>query len=126
MNKVILIGRVGKDPDVKQISDTFTVAALSLATNKRYKDKDGQKQEKTEWHQIKAFNNVAVLFQNYVKKGDLIAVEGEIETRTWEKNGENRYSTEIIVNNLEFLSGQSREELSDQGDEEIPSDDLPF
>lgn len=126
MNKVILIGRVGKDPDVKQISDTFTVAALSLATNKRYKDRDGQKQEKTEWHQIKAFNNVAVLFQNYVRKGDLIAVEGEIETSTWEKNGEKRYSTEIIVNNLEFLSGQSREELQDQGDAEMSGDDLPF
>ena len=101
LNKVILIGRLGADPEIKQMVNGKSVARLSLATNQNWKDKNtGEKKEKTEWHRIVVFNEGLVnVVQQYLKKGAQIYVEGQISTRKWkdEQSGQDKYSTEIII-----------------------------
>jgi len=104
INKVILIGRVGKDPDVKTVSGGTTIANFTLATSEKWKDKGGERKEKTEWHRCVAFNVLAGIVRDYVSKGSLIYVEGKIQTRQWERDGQQQYVTEIIVNSLQLLS----------------------
>ena len=107
VNKCILIGRIGQDPEVKQVNDNFKVAKVSLATSEKFKEKDGQQTEKTEWHNLVAFNKLAELFEKYVNKGDLLYVEGKLQTRSWEKDGKKFYATEILVNSIEFLQSKN-------------------
>jgi len=99
VNRVTLLGRVGKDPDVRFASDGKAIANLSLATNEVWKDKKtGQKNEKVQWHKVVLFGGLAEVVQKYVTKGDLIYVEGKIETRKWQgQDGQDKYTTEIIV-----------------------------
>ena len=101
LNKVILIGRLGADPEIKQMVNGKSVARLSLATNQNWKDKNtGEKKEKTEWHRVVIFNEGLVnVVQQYVKKGTQVYIEGQLTTRKWkdEKSGLDRYSTEIIL-----------------------------
>ena len=108
VNKVILIGNVGKDPEVKHLENGTTLAKFSLATTEVYK-KDNEKRSTTEWHNIVAFRNLADIVKNYVKKGDALYIEGKIQTRSWEDNDGNRkYMTEIVSNNIQMLgSGKS-------------------
>ncbi len=108
VNKVILIGNLGKDPEVKVTPSGTPVAKFSLATNERYKDKAGQWQDRTEWHNLVAWQRTAEIIGEYVKKGSKIYVEGSLRTSSWDdKNtGEKKYRTEIVVNDLVLLSGR--------------------
>jgi len=108
VNKVILIGNLGKDPEVKVTPSGTPVAKFTLATNERYKDKSGQWQDRTEWHNLVAWQRTAEIIGEYVKKGSKIYVEGSLRTSSWDdKNtGEKKYRTEIVVNDLVLLSGR--------------------
>ena len=115
LNKVLLIGRLGADPEIKQMVNGKNVARLSLATSQTWKDKStGEKKEKTEWHRIVVFNEGLVnVVQQYLKKGAQIYVEGQLSTRKWkdEKSGQDKYSTEILIqgynSSLTMLGGSS-------------------
>ncbi|MGO9208551.1 MAG: single-stranded DNA-binding protein [Terriglobales bacterium] len=108
VNKVILIGNLGKDPEVKVTPSGTPVAKFSLATNERYKDKAGQWQDRTEWHNLVAWQRTAEIIGEYVKKGSKIYVEGRLQTSSWDDKttGEKKYRTEIVVNDLVLLSGR--------------------
>lgn len=103
VNKVILIGNVGKDPEVRRMTSGDPVVALSLATSERWRDKaSGEQKEKTEWHRIVIFNtNLAKVAESYVKKGSKIYIEGQLQTRKWtDKDGAEKYSTEVVLQNF--------------------------
>ena len=122
LNKVILIGRLGADPEIKQMVNGKSVARLSLATNQNWKDKNtGEKKEKTEWHRIVVFNEGLVnVVQQYLKKGAQIYVEGQLNTRKWkdEQSGQDKYSTEIIIqgynSSLVMLGGGNQNSIPSQ------------
>ncbi|HEX9842089.1 MAG TPA: single-stranded DNA-binding protein [bacterium] len=104
LNKVLLIGRVGKDPEVRYTKSGQAVADLSMATNDYWKDKAGQRQERTEWHRIVLWGQLADFAQNYIKKGRLVFVEGRLQTRDWTDNQNvKRYTTEIVATTLRPL-----------------------
>src|SRR5271169_2703627 len=108
VNKVILVGRLGKDPETRYTSGGQAVATFSMATDSSYKDRAGERQKRTEWHRIKAWGKLAEIVQQYLKKGSLIFIEGRIETREWQdKEGVKRYTTEIIANEMRMLGGRS-------------------
>jgi single-strand DNA-binding protein len=142
LNKVLLIGRLGADPEVKQMVNGKSVARLSLATSNTWKDKNtGEKKEKTEWHRIVIFNEGLVnVVQQYVKKGAQVYIEGELTTRKWkdEKSGTDKYSTEIVLqgfnSSFKILSSKNNtpQEIQDNkteksslpGEEDVPANDL--
>jgi single-strand DNA-binding protein len=105
-NKVQLIGNLGNDPEIITLDSGQKLAKFSLATNEYYKDADGQKQTKTEWHNLVAWNKTAELIENYVTKGKEIAIEGKLTNRSWDdKEGNKRYTTEVVINET-VLFGQ--------------------
>lgn len=104
VNKVILIGRLGKDPEVRKINATTTVCNFPLATNESYKNQDGTYTEQTEWHNIVMWRGVAERAERILKKGSNVFIEGKLRTRSWEdKEGNKRYTTEIVVENFQLL-----------------------
>ena len=127
LNKVLLIGRLGADPEVKQMVNGKSVARLSLATSQTWKDKNtGEKKEKTEWHRVVVFNEGLVnVVQQYLKKGAQVYIEGQLSTRKWkdEKSGQDKYSTEIIIqgynSSLTMLGGGGRGIQNDNSSETI-------
>lgn len=148
VNKVFLLGNVGKDPEIRATQGGMTIASFTLATADRQKDAQGNWQDKTEWHNLVAFARTAEIVRDYVKKGTPIFVEGKIQTRSWDdkESGQKRYKTEILVNELSLLGGgggggrqsgegggysrstssapaSSAPEYADQG---ITDDDIPF
>ena len=142
-NKVILVGRLGQDPELKYTPSGAAVANLSVATNRVWKDKDGNQQKKTDWHRVVAWRQAAEFAGNYLKKGNLVYVEGRLETRSWtDQNDVTRYTTEVIAEALQGMSPKSdRPEASGEAPpppaEEQPAveaeappaeseDDLPF
>ncbi len=112
VNKVILIGNLGKDPEVKYTPSGMAVARFTLATNDRFKDKEGNWQDKTEWHNLVAFQRTAEIVGEYLKKGRTAYVEGKLQTSSWDdkETGQKKYRTEIIVNDLVLLGGGQRGE----------------
>jgi single-strand DNA-binding protein len=108
VNKVILLGNVGKDPEIRSTPGGTMVANFTLATSDRYQDQQGAWQDRTEWHNLVAFKRTAEIIRDYVKKGSKLYVEGRIQTRSWDDKdtGAKRYRTEIIVNDLSLLSGR--------------------
>ncbi len=108
VNKVILLGNVGKDPEIRSTPGGTMVASFSLATSDRQKDAQGNWQDRTEWHNLVAFTRLAEIVRDYVKKGSKLYIEGKIQTRSWDdkESGQKRYRTEIIVNDLSLLSGR--------------------
>ena len=107
VNKVILVGRLGKDPETRFTSGGQAVATFNMATDSSYKDRNGERQKRTEWHRIKAWGKLAEIVQQYLKKGSLIFIEGRIETREWQdKEGVKRYTTEIVANEMRMLGGR--------------------
>jgi single-strand DNA-binding protein len=108
VNKVILLGNVGKDPEIRSTPGGTMVATFTLATSDRQKDPQGNWQDRTEWHNLVAFQRTAEIIRDYVKKGTKLYVEGKIQTRSWDdkESGQKRYRTEIIVNDLSLLSGR--------------------
>ncbi|MDA3954838.1 MAG: single-stranded DNA-binding protein [Bacteroidales bacterium] len=138
INKVILIGNVGKDPEVRHLDSGVAVTTFPLATSETYKNKEGQKVTNTEWHNVVLWRGLAEVAEKYVKKGNPLYIEGKIRTRSWDdKDGNKRYTTEIVTDIMQMLgSKQSNEdaaasasESTSAGDiENIPAgeDDLPF
>lgn len=133
VNKVILIGNLGKDPEVKYLESKVPVANFSLATNSSWKDKEGIKKEHTEWHNIVLWRGLAELAEKYLHKGDKIYIEGKLRTRSYEKDNVTKYITEIIGENMTMLSGkregspttpENTPEATPSSDQ--PPDDLPF
>ena len=112
VNKVILVGNLGKDPEIKYTPSGTPVAKFSLATNENYKDKSGQWQERTEWHNIIAWQRLAEIVGEYVKKGSKIYIEGRLQTSSWDdkETGQKKYKTEIVANDLVLLSGRGEGE----------------
>ena len=105
VNKVILVGRLGKDPEVRNLDNGATVANFTVATSESYKDKTtGEKKEITEWHNVVLWRGLAEVAQKYLHKGDMVYVEGKLRTRSWEKEGVTRYTTEVIADNMTMLS----------------------
>lgn len=108
VNKVILIGRLGGDPEVRYTTNGGAVANFNLATNESWTDKNGQKQERTEWHRVVIWGKMAELCGQYLSKGRQAYVEGRLQTREWnDKEGNKRYTTEIVAQSIQFLGGSS-------------------
>ena len=127
VNKVDLIGRVGADPEIVSY-ETGELARLSLATNEVWID-NGEKKERTEWHSIVVFGNLAQVVKNYVKKGDLLYIGGKIQTTSWEKEGQKHYRTEIIGRELKMLGGKKESNKPPANVYDVPKkepDDLPW
>ena len=108
VNKVILVGRLGRDPETRYTGGGQAVANFSVATDESYKDKNGERQKRTEWHKIVVWGKQAEIAQQYLKKGSLIFIEGRIQSREWQdKEGQKRTSFEIVANNFRMLGGRS-------------------
>jgi len=107
VNKVILVGRLGKDPEIHYTPDGTMITNFTIATSEQWKDKNGEKVQKTEWHQIVAYRKLAEICGNYLVKGKLVFIEGRIQTRSWEdKEGIKRYITEIIAGDMKMLDSR--------------------
>lgn len=106
VNKVILVGHLGKDPETRHTNNGTTVCNFSLATTESWKDKQGVKQEKTEWHRCVAWGKLAEICGEYLRKGALVYVEGKLETQQWEKDGETRYTTQVRLEEMRMLGGK--------------------
>ena len=136
VNKVILVGRLGVDPEVRYTGDGTPVASFNLATDEQWKNKNGEKVQKTEWHRIIAWRKLGEICGQYLTKGKLVYIEGKLQTRQWEdKNGGKRYTTEIVANGMKMLGGTSdNEQSAKQGQSKsnnVPpnmpnDDDIPF
>jgi single-strand DNA-binding protein len=140
VNKVILVGRLGKDPEVRNLENGATVANFTIATSESYKDRTtGEKKEITEWHNIVLWRGLAEIAQKYLHKGDLVYIEGKLRTRSWEKEGVTRYTTEVVGDNMTMLgtrgggttsssSGEyaKPQERADFSPVDPGTDDLPF
>ena len=108
INKVILVGRLGSDPEVRYTPDGTAVANFSVATSDEWSDKaTGEKKERTEWHRIVAWRKLGEICGEYLSKGRQVYVEGKLQTRSWEKDGITRYSTEIVASDVQFLGGRN-------------------
>lgn len=120
LNKVLLIGNLGKDPEMRAMPNGDAVATFSIATTDTWKDKQGQKQGKTEWHNITMFRGLAEIAGKYLKKGSSVYIEGRLQTRKWQdKTGADRYTTEIIADQMQMLGGKQA------GNEPQQSNDAP-
>ena len=142
INKVILVGNLGQDPEVKYTAGGAAVTTLSLATSESWKDKDtGTDQEKTEWHRVVLWRRLAEIAGEYLKKGSKVYIEGQLQTRKWEQDGQTRYTTEVVGRDMQFLDsrgGSSSDNSSsfedsnqDMGSQNLPDsgitdDDIPF
>jgi single-strand DNA-binding protein len=117
VNKVILLGNVGKDPEIRATAGGMTVANFSIATTDRVKGPDGQYTDKTEWHNLVAFQRTAEIIRDYVKKGNKLYIEGRLQTSSWDDKatGQKKYKTEIIVSDLSLLSGKGEGEGASTG-----------
>ena len=137
INKVIIVGNLGKDPEVRYTTDNSAIANVSIATTDRYKDKTtGEQKEITEWHRVVFFNRLGEIAAEYLKKGSQVYIEGKLRTRKWtDNNGVEKYSTEIIADQLQMLGGRASEATSatpapsaprqPKPVDELP-DDIPF
>lgn len=134
INKAILVGRLGADPEVRYTQDGTMVTSFRLATDEQWKDKNGEKTQRTEWHRIVTFRKLAEICGNYLSKGKLVYIEGRIQTRAWDdKDGVKRYTTEIIASNMQMLErkgqdfdqAESNQAPSFSGSDTV-EDDVPF
>tara|TARA_B100001245_G_scaffold100271_1_gene72845 strand:- start:277 stop:717 length:441 start_codon:yes stop_codon:yes gene_type:complete len=141
INKVIIVGNLGQDPEIKYTAGGAAVTTLSIATSDSWKDKDsGMDQERTEWHRVVLWRRLAEVAGEYLKKGSKVYIEGQLQTRKWEQEGQTRYTTEIIAKDMQFLdsrgssnneSTQKSSEMNDQSAADVPDsaiddDDIPF
>ena len=139
LNKVLLIGNLGKDPESRYLPSGGAVCNFSIATTERYKDKSGQQQEKTEWHNIVMYNKLAEIAGQYLKKGSSVYVEGRMQTRKWQdkQTGADRYSTEIVADQMQMLGGrgesshdsapqQQRQTPAARSDDDFSDQEIPF
>ncbi len=135
LNKVMIIGRLGRDPEVKYLPSGQAVTNFSVATNETWTGKDGNKEERTEWHRIVAFGKRAELCGEYLSKGKQVYIEGALRTREWEKDGQKHYTTEIVAWNVLFLGARGDAPVGDEivydepagpGGSGASEDDIPF
>ena len=130
VNKVILVGNLGKDPEVRYLDSGVAVANFSLATTENYKNKEGERVSQTEWHNIVLWRGLAEVAEKWLKKGSSVYIEGKIKTRKWEdKEGNTRYTTEILADNMTMLGGKpssSEDRIEESSKPEETEDDLPF
>ncbi len=124
VNKVILVGNLGRDPEVRYMPNGEAVCNFSIATTENWKDKNGQKQEKTEWHNIVMYRRLAEIAGEYLKKGRSVYVEGRLQTRKWEKEGVTRYSTEIIADQMQMLGSREGGGSSNASYDGGPADEM--
>jgi len=119
INKVILVGNLGQDPEVRYTQAGTAVASFSLATSERWKDKEGNQQEKTEWHRITAWSRLGEICGEYLSKGQQVYVEGKLETRKWQdKDGSDRYTTEVIIQVMKMLGAKGSSGGQQRGGQE--------
>ena len=123
VNKVILVGNVGNEPEVRYMPNGNAVANISVATSDSWKDKNtGDQQERTEWHRVVFFNRLAEIVEQYVKKGSKLYIEGRLQTRSWEQDGVKRYTTEIVANEMQMLDSRGSQGAGqDFGDQQQSS-----
>lgn len=135
MNKAMVIGNLGNDPEIRYTQKGAAVATFSVATTERWKDADGVQQEHTEWHKIVAWKGLAEICGDHLKKGSKVYIEGKMQTRKWEENGNIRYTTEIIAKSMEMLGAKNFDKESasssaahgNNGDNPpLPSEEVPF
>ena len=123
LNKTMLIGRLGRDPETKNLESGLAITSFSIATTMAWNDKNtGEKKEITEWHRIVTFNKLAEICGQYLSKGKLIYIEGRLHTRSWEQDGVTRYITEVRANNMQILSTNDYDEKKDPG---YPAENTP-
>lgn len=114
LNKAILIGNLGRDPEMRYMQSGEAIANIAVATTETWKDKGGERQEKTEWHRVSAFGKLAEIIGQYLKKGAQVYIEGKIQTRKWtDKDGQDRYTTEIVAHEMKMLGGRRDDDDSD-------------
>ncbi len=124
VNKVILVGNLGKDPEVRHLESGAVVASFSIATSESYKDKTtGERKDQTEWHNIVLWRGLAEIAEKYLHKGDQVYIEGKLRTRSWEKDGVTRYTTEVVGDNMTMLG--SRQNSNSDGDSTPPPPSEP-
>lgn len=127
VNKVIIIGRLGSDPEVKTVAGGKAVARLSVATSESWTDRDGKKQERTEWHRIVVWDKLAELCGKYLAKGRQVYLEGRLETRSWEDpQGQKKYTTEIVANVVQFLGDTQGPASRQPSEPDFDPADPPF
>lgn len=130
INKAILIGRLGKDPEIRYTPSGTAITTFSMATDESYKDKSGEKQSKTEWHNIVAWSRLGEICGEYLQKGSLVYIEGKLQTRSWEdRDGNKRYITEIVAQSMQMLGGKKQDSPQEEKpwpDEYNIEDDIPF
>ena len=122
LNKVMLIGNVGKDPEIKVLEGGQKYANITLATSFTYTDRSGQKKEETEWHTVVTYGKLSDVVEKFIRKGSLLFVDGRLHTRSWDENGKTRYRTEVIANGIQMLN-RVDQPVQQQPD---PDDDIPF
>lgn len=131
LNKIQLIGNLGRDPEIRYTGDNRAIANLTIATSESWKDQSGQRQERTEWHRVVVFGPLAEVCEKYLKKGDNAYFEGKLQTRKWEdKDGNERYTTEVVVDrggNMQMLGGRTGGSSYDDGefDQSAPAKTKP-
>lgn len=126
VNKVILIGNLGKDPEVRHLENGAVVANFSIATTESYKDKNGNKVDNTEWHSIVAWRGLAEVAEKYLKKGSSVFLEGKLKTRSWEKDNITRYTTEVVIDNLVMLGNKSKGDNNSQNNNGYQNQQEPY
>jgi single-strand DNA-binding protein len=125
INRVELLGNLGRDPEIKHTQSGTPVARLSLATNERYKDKSGNWQDRTEWHTVILWSRLAEIAGEYLKKGSKILIVGSLKTRSWDQEGTKRYATEVTAQDLIMLDAKRADDKTDQTGP-ITDEDIPF
>lgn len=139
VNKVILIGNLGKNPETRYLNNRDAVANITIATTDTWKDKNGEKQDKTEWHRVTFYKKLAEIAGEYLKKGSSVYIEGRLETKKWtDKNGIERYTTDIVANEMKMLGSKKTDSSQEQSNESEQNhnhdssgfadmeDDIPF
>ena len=125
VNKVILIGNLGADPEIRHTGGNVPVTTLRVATTERYKDRNGERQERTEWHNVVLWRGLAEIAERYLRKGSTIYIEGRLETRSWEdKNGQKRYTTEVIATDMTMLDSRADTGGLDAAPTPAPPEDM--
>lgn len=126
VNKVILVGNLGRDPEVRYTPDNAAITNISIATTDTWRDKNGDKQERTEWHRVAFFGKLAEIAGEYLKKGSQVYVEGRLQTRKWQdKEGQDRYTTEIVADRMQMLGSRSGMGMADSADMDGPPPSRP-
>ena len=121
VNKVILVGNLGRDPEVRHLESGVPVASFSVATSETYKDRNtGEKKTITEWHNVVLWRGLAEVAEKYLHKGDMVYIEGKLRTRQWEKDGVTRYTTEVVGDNMTMLSSRQRADSAPPPPTEVP------